>query len=466
MDLTREEEIVNIICENGFDAYICGGAVRDIFLGLDPQDYDIVTNAKPDELASIFPDRKVDLVGASFLVTLIDQIEVATYRTDTNCGPNRFNCKTEVCETLKEDLFRRDFTFNAMAVCPYTGDLIDYFHGRKDLEKKVVKFVGEPCDRIYEDYLRMIRAARFACLIEGSLENKTFEAIKEKRELVKSIAPERIRAEILKTMCYKKPSIFFDMLHETGILEIILPEFEALYGHTGGQYHGEDLDEHCKMTGDSMSPKDPILRLAGYLHDIGKPLAYYQNEGKNFVDHEFIGKDLAEDILDRLKFSNDEIKRISYLIRYHMRTMPNEMTSKAVRRMIKKFTDRNVNWKDWIKLRVADHNSNLKGEKYPKAIVRNAVLKIHSATTITESGGFKITDLNINGRDIMELLNIGPGPQVGEVLKELLYMVIDDPTLNAKEILTNIVKRGEYNGFISRQINEETIDSSAIIFEK
>jgi tRNA nucleotidyltransferase (CCA-adding enzyme) len=448
--LDTSEQIIKRIYDCGWSAYLCGGAVRDIFLGIEPHDFDIVTDATPSELASIFPDRKVDLVGASFLVTLIDQVEVATYRTDTNYGPNRSNCITKACKTLEEDLLRRDFTFNAMAVCPHTGEIIDYFHGREDLEKKVVRFVGKPFDRIYEDYLRMIRAARFACLIEGDLETETFRAIKDYRNSVKAIAPERIRTEILKVMCYRKPSIFFDILHETGILEIILPDFDKLYGHTGGQYHAETLDKHSKETGDSMSPKDPILRLAGYLHDIGKPLAYRNNNGQNFIDHEHIGKDLTKDILEHFKFTNHENKRITGLVRYHMRTMPHEMKDKYVRRMLKDFSDNDISWKDWLKLKIADHNANKKTEQYPKEFIKNSILKIHTTTHFTESGGFKITDLNINGNDIMKLLDIKPGPKVGEVLNKLLHMVVDDPAINTRETLINIVERGEYHGFTNR----------------
>ena len=209
MDIS--DKIIQRICECGWSAYLCGGAVRDIFIDLEPQDYDIVTNALPEDLAHIFPDRKVNLVGASFLVTLVDNI----------------------------------------------GEVVDRFNGRTDLENKVVRFVGNPSDRIYEDYLRMMRAARFACLIEGELDKQTFDAIKDNKHLIKKVSPERIRMELLKSMKYNKPHIFFDVLHYTGLLEIILPEMEAMYNHTGGNYHAETLDIHAKLTGNFLSPKDP-----------------------------------------------------------------------------------------------------------------------------------------------------------------------------------------------------------------
>ena len=433
------DQIIQRICECGWSAYLCGGAVRDMFIDLDPNDYDIVTDATPDDLFRIFPDRKVNMVGANFLVTLIDNIEVSTYRSDRNFGSGRHNCVTEACETLEEDLLRRDFTFNAMAVCPYTGEVVDYYNGRADLENKVVKFVGNPVYRIDEDYLRMLRAARFTCLIEGKLDNEAFEAIKANKHLIKKVSPERIQLELMKVMKYERPSIFFDVLHETGLLKLILPEFEELYGHTGGQYHAETLDVHCKLTGDYLSPKDPLLRLVGYLHDIGKPLAYRLNAGKDFVDHEKFGCVIVEDILDEYKFSNAAVDRATSLVLYHMRSIK-DLGPKGYRRLVKKLSDNNVNWKDWFKLKMADKKANLKSDDFGKENIKEVCLNIFKAKHESKSGGFKITDLDINGNDIMEILHIKPGPFVGQILNELLELVLESPELNNFETLRQIVR--------------------------
>lgn len=433
------DQIIQRICECGWAAYLCGGAVRDMFINLDPSDYDIVTDATPDDLIKIFPDRKVNLVGESFLVTLIDNVEVSTYRSDKNFGPGRFNCITKRCETLEEDLQRRDFTINAMAVCPYTGEVVDKYNGRTDLQNKVIKFVGNPSERIYEDHLRMIRAARFTCLIEGFLDKETKQAIIDNKDLITEVSPERIRLELLKVMKYKKPSIFFDVLYETGLLKIILPSFNAMYNHTGGIHHAENLDIHSKITGDSLSPNDPLLRLVGYLHDIGKVLAYTLNRGEDFVYHENIGSDMVEGILTSYKFSNSEVNRAKNLTLCHMRSIKN-LKAKGYRKLLKKFAELNINWKDWLKLKIADKKANLSSDNFTKEDIKNICLDIFKASHESKSGGFQITDLEINGNNIMSLLNITPGPKIGKILKYLLELILENPELNTKENLTKFVK--------------------------
>lgn len=430
------EQIIKRICECGWNAYLVGGAVRDEFLGVNVNDYDIVTNAIPEELEKIFPDKKIKTFGVSFLVTSIDDIEVSTYRSDKNFGPGRYNCITEACNTLDQDLARRDFTFNSLAVCPYTGEVIDPFDGLKDLKNKIVKFVGNPNERIYEDYLRMLRAARFACLIEGRLDSETFHAICDNKALVNEISPERIRMELLKVMKYKTPSIFFNILYTTGILEIILPEFYKMYDHTGGKYHDESLDEHALITGDSLSPKYPLLRLVGYLHDIGKPVVY---DGENFVDHEKIGSNLVEDIFKRYKFSNDEVIFAKNIVNLHMRSLDYLITPKSIRRLLRVFSENNISWKDWIRLKIADKKANLAAENYNSQYIKTFCLKIHKAKNESKSGGFKVTDLEVNGFDVIDLLNIKPGKQVGNILKRLLEIVIDDPSVNERKTLLSLM---------------------------
>lgn len=434
------EQIIKRICQCGWNAYLCGGAVRDEFLDIDPSDFDIVTDALPEELERIFPDMNVKTFGVSFLVTTVEGIDVATYRSDKNSGSGRFNCITEACETLDQDLARRDFTFNALAVCPYTGEVVDPFDGRKDLDKRIVKFVGEPNLRIYEDPLRMIRAARFAALIEGRIDLMSFKAIHDNRHMVKNISPERVRMELLKVMKYNTPSIFFDILHETKILEILIPELDVMYGHTGGKFHGETLDQHFKITGDSLSKKDPILRLVGYFHDIGKPVSYGVIKDDSFINHEKIGADLIESIFKRFKFTTKETERVKNLVMFHMRSLNSFTTNKAARRFVKKISDVGVSFKDWIKLKIADKKANLSNENYTKETIKSIALKIHNCKKLTPSGGFKITDLNINGNDIMELYDIKPSPLIGKILKGLLELVLENPIINTQKELLSILK--------------------------
>lgn len=433
------EQIINHICNCGFEVHLCGGAVRDFLLDHIPEDYDITTSATPKELELIFHDRKVKSYGAKFLVTNIDGIDVATYRTEYNIAKGRFNAITNPCKTLQEDLSRRDFTFNALAINPKTKTIIDLFGGRNDLKNKTVRFIGDPNQRIYEDELRMIRAARFACLIEGHLEEQTFSAIVSKKELVSNIAPERIRIELLKVMKYPKPHIFFDILWQTGLLKLILPEFDIMYNFTGGPWHNETLEQHAFITGDSLSPKDPVLRLIGYFHDIGKPAAY-DPVTMSFKSHEKIGANIIETVFQRLKFPNRDIKRAKGLVRYHMRALNKKSSNKAVRRTLKTLDDNGVSFKDWLLLRIADKKGNLLRDDYSRTQIREIVMKARSAQIEKEKIGFNVTDLNINGHDIMEALNIEPGKQVGDILKYLLEVVIDAPSKNNKKTLLKIVK--------------------------
>ena len=433
------DQIIKRICECGWNAYLVGGAVRDEFLGIKANDYDLVTNALPEELEKIFPDRRVKMFGASFLVTSIDDIEVSTYRSDKNNGANRHNCQTTACCTLDEDLARRDFTFNSLAVCPYTGEVIDPFNGKDDLEKRIVRFVGDPNQRIYEDYVRMIRAARFACLIEGKLDSETFHAIFNNRHHVKEISPERVRLELLKAMKYRRPSIFFDILYETRILEIILPEMHNTYEHDGGRFHSETIDMHLKIAGDNLSNKDQLLRFVGYLHDIGKPVAYNLIKDGAFIDHDKIGADMIKAIFKRYKFSAKETERAKNLVLFHMRSFDSFTTDKAIRRFIKKLDSYDVSFKDWLKLKIADNKANLSRENYSKQQIKDFVLKVHNSRKLTTSGGFKVKDLVIDGHDVMEVLGIEPGKEVGEVLNKLLDLVLDDPSLNERETLIKLI---------------------------
>lgn len=433
------EEIIQRICECGWNAYLCGGAVRDEFIEVAPSDYDIVTDALPEELERIFPDKKVKTFGVSFLVTSVDGIDVATYRSDKNSGPGRFNCVTEACETLEQDLARRDFTFNALAVCPYTGEVVDLFNGRSDLEKKVVRFVGDAEQRIFEDPLRMIRAARFAALIDGHLHDNTFRAIRRNKFMVNDISPERIRIELLKVMKYKTPSIFFDILHNTGIMELLFPEFQVMYNHTGGKYHAEPLHVHAYMTGDSLSNKDPILRLIGYFHDIGKPPTY---DGTNFIDHEKIGSDMIRRLFKKYRFTIKETSRAKKLVRYHMRSIDSVKTPKSARRLLKVFSDNNVSFKDWIKLKIADKKGNLTSSDYTREEIKSFCLIVHNSTRESKNKtGFDVKDLKVNGNDVMKTLGIGPNEKVGAILKYLLTVVIDNPELNEKDKLISLIDR-------------------------
>ena len=445
--MTNEEtatSIVRCLCEEGWDAYIAGGAARDILSGETPLDYDVVTEAPYEVVKDLFSNRKVSLVGASFKVCIVDGVEVATYRKDEYFGLSAKNSQISEAETIREDLARRDLTINSLAFCPYSGDIVDEYGGIDDLRNRIIRFTGDPEQRIHEDPCRILRACRFKAKIDGEFNPDTFQALKKYSPLVKEhVTPERIRLEILKAMKYKKPSIFFDALYEIGILDYIFPSLNACYGHEGGQFHGESIDEHIKIVGDSISTRNPLLRLAGFLHDSGKP-ATAKSEGGllSFISHEEVGADIVEAELKRLKFSMKETTYIRGLILHHMRSFENLSTPKSVRKMLKTFHEEDVNWKDWIQLRIADRKGNTKKDGYDRSKIKDIVLAIRNELKPASfPTAFSIKDLAVDGNDIMKVLNIKPGPEVGRILKGLLEFVLDDPESNTRDKLLPLALR-------------------------
>jgi tRNA nucleotidyltransferase (CCA-adding enzyme) len=425
--MTNEEtatEIVRCLCEEGWDAYIAGGAARDILAGDVPLDYDVVTEAPYEVVKKLFSDRRVSLVGASFKVCIVDGIEVATYRKDSYFGLSAKNCQVLEAENIREDLARRDLTINSLAFCPYTGDIVDDYGGIDDLRNRIIRFTGDPKQRIYEDPCRILRACRFRAKIEGQFDPETFQAMKTYSHMVREyVAPERIRLEILKAMKCRKPSLFFDGLHEIGILDHVFPSLNACYDHEGGDYHGEIIDEHAKIVGNDLSPRNPLLRLAGFLHECGKPPAMNKSEtGKvSFVGHEQAGADLVAVELRKLKFSVREISYIKGLVFHHMRSFETLTTPSAVRKMLKAFREDGVNWKDWIQLRIADRKGNTKKADYHRFQIKDIVLAIHKELKPAFAPAvLSIKDLAVRGDDVMKALGLKPGPEVGRILKALM----------------------------------------------
>jgi tRNA nucleotidyltransferase/poly(A) polymerase len=433
---SMHEYIIAKLCDSGCKAYLTGGAVRDLFLGQEPYDYDVVTEAVPEQIEAIFSGHEVNTVGASFEVCLVDGIEVAGYRKDTYFGLSDKNCEIEPAETLEEDLARRDLTINAMAFCPYTGELIDPFGGREDLENKVIRFVGNPYERLYEDPCRIIRACRFAAKIGGSFEAETFQALQDKVYWIKHcVAPERIRLELLKAMRIKKASRFFDALDAIGALKYVLSSL-SLCHVDGGPYHGETVYEHCMLVGDAISTKCPMTKLAGYLHDVGKPLS--ANPDGSFTGHEKVGSVLVHNDLADLKFSTKERERVVNLTYFHMRSLK-DAKGKGIRKLLRRLKDANVPYREWLRLKLADRAGNKAKENYTLEKRREFLTKLESEFFAGPSA-FSIKDLKISGNDVMEILQIGPGPKVGNALKYLYEAVLVYPELNTEERLPQVLK--------------------------
>jgi len=432
--------IIRKLCKCGYDAYIVGGAVRDIFLGIKFKDVDIVTSATPDEIIEIFSDRKVKTVGKSFNVVLVDGIEVATYRHDKYNGLSSKNVEISFAETLEEDLSRRDLTVNSLAFCQYTGDIVDPFNGREDLKNKIIRFTGDAKQRIYEDPDRIIRACRFLAKLNGTFENETFEALKEYSHLIKDhVSPERIRMEILKAMSIPKASLFFNALHDIGALQYIFPKLNLSFGLEHGKYHNEDVGTHNLLCGDNISNRCVYLKLSGYLHDVGKVESYENIEGDvSFKGHEKAGYEIVKNELQNLKFSINEVNFISNLVKLHMR---NYTTPKSIRRFLRVCDENKVTYRDVLRLRIADRKANLKRTKFNISDIKDIINRIEFEQQKEPPN--KFGDLKINGNEIMEITGLKPGKEVGKILKYLLDLVTDNPELNIKEDLKELVSKGE-----------------------
>ena len=427
--------IIRTLNRHGADAWIVGGAARDMLLGQSPKDYDIVTNLPLVDIRRIFKKRKVRIVGTHFQVCLVDDIEVATYRPG-------LSKKSAAPSTLKEDLGRRDLTINALAYNPLTNETVDFWGGVKDLENRTIRFTGDPEKRILEDPLRMIRACRFKSGLPGVFHEETMTAIRTHHLLVKTrVAVERIRLEVMKAMAGQRPSLFFESLLDTDLLPHIFPSMIPCIGCDGGPFHGETVWEHALLTGDAVSPKFPLLRLAAYLHDVGKPHSASMEKGwLTFIGHETKGADMIGHELARLKFSNEEIAHVVNLVRQHMRTIDGSSSPKSVRRFAKALMDGEVRVDDWLRLKMADRRANLKKEPYSMARIKGMIGNIRGALdTESHSGALHIKDLAVNGADVMAILGIPPGKQVGAVLEGLLDKVLDDPALNTRRQLMEMI---------------------------
>lgn len=432
------EEIIKKLKARGFPAFLVGGCVRDALLGQGPEEWDITTRARPDEVTQLF--EKVIPTGIEYgTVTVLlpdGKYEVTTFRADEKYVDGRHPSNVKFTDDIHKDLSRRDFTINALAYDPATRQLIDDFKGQEDLKKKIIRTVGDPLARFSEDGLRPIRACRFAALLEFQIEEKTFASIPETLAVVKKVAPERIHDEIVKLLKAERPSIGFELLRKAGLLSFILPELEKCCGvEQPPEYHPWDVYWHSLYACDA-APKDNVLvRLAALLHDLGKPSCKVDF---TFYDHDRVGIEMAEKLLRRLKFSNADIEKIVNLVANHMFDYHADWGDAAVRRFIRRVGGIQ-NIPDLFALRRAD--ALAMRHKIGTAYLEELQRRIDKV--IAEENALHITDLKIDGNDVMRTLKIKPGPKVGQVLSALLEKVLDDPKLNDPKTLLGIVKSYE-----------------------
>lgn len=444
-------EILEKFQENNFEAYAVGGCVRDLLMDNPPaggpKDWDIATNAKPEEIIKIFPDsfyeNKFFTVGVKTEDEKIPIVEVTTFRIEQKYSDKRHPDEVKFAKTLAEDLGRRDFTINALAFKLKNKDfeIIDLFEGQKDLKNKIIRAVGNPNERFNEDALRMIRAIRFYSELNNfsakggpasgwEIEKKTLEAIKNNAKNLQYIAEERIKDELQKIILSDRPSEGIDLLHKTGLLNFIIPELEKGYGVKQNRHHIYTIYKHNLLSLKFCPSKKLEVRLAALLHDIAKPQTK-RGEGLDatFYNHDHVGKRVSEKILKRLRFSNDIIDKVILLIDNHMFYYnPDEVGESSVRRLIKKVGLENI--KDLIDLRVSDRL----GSGVPKA----KPYKLRHLEYIIDKvsqDAVSVKMLKINGNDLMKVLKIKPGPKIGTILDVLLSEVIEDAGKNTKKYL-------------------------------
>lgn len=452
------QNVIHSLQKHGFEAYAVGGSVRDFLMGREPKDWDVTTNAKPEEIQKVFPDsfytnkfgtvvvkiknekikRKNDnekLKNDQIQKPLINEIEVTTYRVEEDYSDKRHPDTVKFTSSLEEDLARRDFTINAMA---FDGEkIVDLFGGQEDLKNKIIRTVRDPRERFNEDALRLARAVRFAVALGFEIENETKQAIQANAGLIQKISWERIRDEFEKIIMSPAPHEGIELLRELGMLQYIIPELEIAVGVEQAKHHTLTVYEHLVSSLKFSAERNYAfnIRLAALFHDIGKPQTKQgTGEASTFYGHEYVGAKITRNILKRLRFPEEVVQNVSHLVKNHLFYYNvGEVTESAVRRLLKKVGPENID--DLIKVRVCDRL----GSGVPKAIpyrLRHLMFMFEKVSKDPISTKM----LAINGNDVMKILNIPPSPKIGAIMDALLAEVIEDPKLNTKEYLEKRIK--------------------------
>ncbi|MCQ2507848.1 MAG: HD domain-containing protein [Dorea sp.] len=428
--------IIDTLMSHGYEAYAVGGCVRDSILGRLPGDWDITTSAMPEETKALF-DKTFDTGIEHGTITILlghEGFEVTTYRIDGKYEDSRHPKEVTFTRNLKDDLLRRDFTINAMAYNERDG-LVDIFGGMEDLERRVIRCVGNPYERLSEDALRILRGIRFAGQLGFSIDGETKEAMRALAENLRKISAERIQVELVKTITSDRPEILREAYY-LGITHVFLPEFDAMMETTQeNPHHCYTVGEHTIKAMQSI-PNDKILRLTMLLHDIGKPVTKTMDvEGvAHFYKHDVVGADMAKNILKRLKFDNNTIHQVTHLIRHHDERIGSDPCT--VRREMNRIGPELFG--QFMLVRRADTMAQSDFQKMEKLQNLNNIQR--TWTEIVESKQcVSLKDLAVNGKDLIEA-GAKPGKQIGWLLSVLLDKVIVDPDINTKEALFNLAR--------------------------
>ncbi len=427
-------QVLGTLQQAGFEAYVVGGSLRDLLLGVEPKDWDITTNALPEQIQQVFPrSLYLNTFGTVTVRSGELQIEVTTYRADGTYSDHRHPDRVQFGVTLKEDLARRDFTVNALAANDQT--IIDEFSGRTDLTAGVIRAVGNATTRFQEDALRMLRAIRFAAQLRFQIEPVTYQAIISQRDLLKHVSAERIRDELIKMLQTEDPFRAFWYMHATSLLALVIPELEAGVGVEQNLHHIYTIFGHNMFAMQFCPSDDWRVRLAALLHDVGKPQVK-QGNGKQstFHQHEHVGAKLTRQIMKRLAFANDDVNKVVHLVKHHMFYYNiGEITDAGVRRLVRRVGMEHM--QDLMAVRIADRmGSGVYKDKPYK------LLELEKRIEYVQKDPISTSMLAIDGNDLMQMFNWKPGARIGVLLHRLLDEVMDDPQRNTKENLTDRAK--------------------------
>lgn len=463
------QEVAKSLVEAGFEAYLVGGCVRDMMLGRDPKDWDIATNATPDEVQKIFPESVYENDFGTVGVKTESEdpklkvIEVTTYRIEGRYSDKRHPDEVRFAKTIEEDLSRRDFTVNAMAM-NVKGELIDPYGGENDARDQVIRTVGAPEARFSEDALRLMRAARFSVELGFEMQLETRRAIEKLSGELEAIAKERVRDELVKIVMTPDAARGILLLEELALLQYVLPELREGIGVGQNLHHIYTVFEHNVKALDYSARQNYslVVRMASLLHDVGKPrVKVGDGPHSTFYQHEYVGARVAAKALDRLRFSKEFIEEVVHLVRSHMFYYNvGEVSAHGVRRFLARVGPETVD--DLLKVREADRI----GSGVKKAVpykLRHLLFMIEKVKNDPLSPKM----LRVNGGDVMSLLNIQPGPRVGWILSALLEEVLEDPSRNTREYLADRVEAlGKLDDKALKEISDKARETKSEFAEE
>jgi len=442
-------KIVETVEKAGFEAWIVGGAVRDVLLGIPSADWDVTTNATPEEIVPLFSESFYDNEYGTVKVAgkhireqfglaegeIDDSVlyDITTYRSEGEYSDKRRPDSVLWGTTITEDLKRRDFTINAIAI-NLRQEILDPYGGQEDIENKLIKAVGEASQRFEEDALRIMRAIRLSAQLGFMIEPNTLTALKDKVPNLKAISWERIGAETMKLLGSEHVADGIQLMINTAIMDIVIPEFLTTKSVKQGGHHIYDVFTHSLEALRACPSPDPVVRLATLIHDIDKPVVAKLEgvRGVTFYNHEVSGARTAKRIAERLKLSKKDQDRVFTLVRWHMFVYESKMTDASIRRFIRRVGKENIH--DMMALRIGDRVGG--GSKATSW--RLTELQKRIGEQLYEPLSLK--DMNINGADIMQILGLNPCRKIGEILNILFEEILDDPAKNTKEYLEDRIK--------------------------